>query len=254
MNAMAVSLLIRSGRSTVGESLERSLAAAGLGVVVVPSVYDAVVEGARARDVRLLAVGVDYFGQQDFRLFPLARREWPQTCVVAYHAPGFEHKGRLAELVGADRVLSSEDDVRRFVESLAPPVQPADAKRTEPSAVAEPPPIAEPPAVKVSAPAPLPAPPSPEATSPAPPRPPAASVPLISLKMPPAPPIRSDSPLESIHEPLETTRSAPPPQDPAMPLLEELLEDEELLESDVVGTVELTDEELRLLLGEEDEA
>jgi hypothetical protein len=39
--------------------------------------------------------------------------------LVAYHSPGFEHKGELAELLGADAVVADAHDLSHLLESLA---------------------------------------------------------------------------------------------------------------------------------------
>jgi len=125
----AVSLVVKPA-GPAGELLVQGLRAAGLRVAVVPTVFDAVAEAQRAGDaLAYLIVGVDYFGPGEFRLFPLVRREWPGATLVACHSPGFEYKGRVAELVGADVVVCGMEEISRFIESLAP-AQAAAAPRT----------------------------------------------------------------------------------------------------------------------------
>ena len=123
----ADSLILRQQNSLLSNLLEQGLMAAGMRVVQVSTAYDVVVEAERASTpFRHVILGVDYFGREEFRLLPLIRREWPSTVVAAYHSPGFEHKGLLSELMGADVVLSGPDDVARFLETLAPsPKEPA---------------------------------------------------------------------------------------------------------------------------------
>ena len=117
--ATTMAVLVQPSASTVGEAVRLALEAAGLQSIVVPTVFDAVVEIERAAGaVRYLAASVDYFGPQEFRLLPLVRREWPETILIASHSPGFNYKGRLAELVGADVILGSLDDVSRFAAGL----------------------------------------------------------------------------------------------------------------------------------------
>ena len=116
-----VVLFVKAGRSALAEMLHQSLLAAGLPMMVVPTAYDVVAEAQRrGGGVRWLVVGVDYFGPNEYRLLPLVKREWPETVIVAYHSPGFEHKGRLAELVGADVMLSSPEGAAHFMDALAP--------------------------------------------------------------------------------------------------------------------------------------
>lgn len=129
----AICVLVKSSASAMVEALDQGLRAAGRRVIVVPTAYDAIAVAEKLRGVvRHLIVGVDFFGPQEFRLFPLARREWPHMSLVAYVSRGFEYKGHLADLVGADLVLASLDDVARFVESLATTGRPAPAMAPAP--------------------------------------------------------------------------------------------------------------------------
>ncbi len=117
----SASLMIKQPGSYAAEALHRGLRAAGHRVVVTPTVYDAVVEAARApAPFRYLLAGVDFFGRNEFGLIPLVRREWPETVIVAYHSPGFEHKARVAELLGAHVILATPEEAAAFVESVAP--------------------------------------------------------------------------------------------------------------------------------------
>jgi hypothetical protein len=274
--------------SAMGEALHRGLLAAGMRVAVVPTVFDAVVEaeriaGPRVRTtsgtsggLRHLIVGIDYFGQQEFRLFPLVRREWPETLLVAYHSPGLDYKGRLAELLGADAVLATLEDVARFAEGLASSGTaevPASAKAT---AGGPPAPLAPEPAPSVSA----------------------SSVPGMRVPLaacPPVPPEQHTGGQAASGTPVRTDTCAPDIQPPAaaapankpgvaapaksaaeaLAALAAVIAEssptgpyvtsvagqppgapgDNFLEGgEVVGTIELTEEELRLLLGEEDEA
>jgi len=120
MNA-AISCVVRPSTSAAGEAVRQGLRAAGMKVATFATVYDFVAEAARLGGrLRHLILGVDFFGRDDFRVIPLVRREWPETMIVAYHSPGFEHKGQIADLVGADLVLRSPEDIARFLEMLAP--------------------------------------------------------------------------------------------------------------------------------------
>jgi hypothetical protein len=120
-----ISLILRPP-GPAGEVLEHALRAAGLCVRVAPTVVDVVTEAQRAQGGLLhLFVGVDHWGPAEFRLLPLVRREWPATTIVAYCSPGFAYKGRVAEMVGADAVLSSIGEMMRFVEGLASSAEPA---------------------------------------------------------------------------------------------------------------------------------
>ena len=114
-------LLLRHADSLLADELERGLWAAGVRVTAVPSVYDAVVEGERAGAAfDYLILGVDRFGKDEFALVPFARREWPHTAIAAYHSPGFRYKASLAELMGADHILADADDIQGFLEGLSP--------------------------------------------------------------------------------------------------------------------------------------
>ena len=117
----SASLMIRQPGSYAAEALHRGLRAAGHRVVVVPTAYDAVVEAARApAPFRYLLAGIDFFGRNEFGLIPLVRREWPETVIVAYQSPGFEHKARVAELLGAHIILATPEETAAFIEGLAP--------------------------------------------------------------------------------------------------------------------------------------
>jgi hypothetical protein len=322
---VAACLLVKPAGSEMGECVHRGLLAAGLKALVVPTVYDAVVEadrlmrgrsgGASAGGLRHLIVGVDCFGQQELRLFPLVRREWPQTVIVAYHSSGFEYKGRLAELMGADVLLGSEEDVAHFAESLVTPASlPAAAEPTAETPAPAPPAVQAAPVpvvaeeslvpspVAQTPPAPMPTAP---AIAPATPSLPmmtdgavavvaasAAAAAPVAMASPPAPPtgpaappktegdlaafppaaksgaaalaalaaVVSKRPLTGPYMPASpanggTAPAAQPQAQPANPPEETNLTEEVLpKDGQVIGTIELTEEELRLLLGEEEEA
>ena len=252
----AASLLVQSAAGPMVEALRRGLLAAGFPVTIVSSVFDAVVEAARAADpIRHFVVGVDLFGEQEFRLFPLVRREWPGALIVAYHSAGFEHKGRLAEVIGADVVLGTFEAVAQFVESLAPSV-----------AATTPHPIPLPQkdggeGVSASSAAQ-----TPSAEPVIEPMPPEAAA-LLAQAPAEKPAVAAGSP-KSGAEALKAlaavvTESAPTGQyvaaaGPAAassqgPQASQPPADT-LADGEVVGTVELTEEELRLLLGEEEGA
>ena len=248
--AGGISLILRPA-GPAGEVLEHALRAIGLSVRVAPTVFDIVTEAQRAQGgLQHLFVGVDHWGPAEFRLLPLVRREWPATIVVAYCSPGFAYKGRVAELVGADAVLGNIDEVMQFVESLAAPVEP------EP----------------VSEPAPQPqVPPSPaeakaQAGAPAETSPPVAAAAPSAAAKPAAEPAVAAPPAAAA--PPEPPPPAPdatkPPASPvqSIPLLRPQYAESEAddaaggddFDGEVIGTIELTDEELRLLLGEDEEA
>lgn len=254
-------LLVRQTGSDLAHALERGLRAAGLPLTVLANPYDAVTEAARGdAPVGYLVVGVDFFDAEAFRLLPLFRREWPDTTLVAYHSPGFEHKGRIARLVGADVVVSRPAELLDLLGTLSrearPPVPsrpPVDRQAAAPAAVprpeadreaevpaaapraAERPPPAEPAEPPAEAPPPEPVAPAPERAAPAPEPSPAAEEPAA-----PAP------------EPAGEDTTPPGPA-PTAEDTERLDEDEELTGGRVIGTIELTDEELRVLLGEDDD-
>lgn len=135
------SLLVKQRGSARAELIDQSLRAAGARVTAVDNPYEAIAEAARAQTAfRYIVLGVDYFGRDEFHIFPLLRRQWPETTLVVYHSPGFRYKGELAELVGADLVLADSDDVSRFLESFsarparpeAPPVETTAPEREAP--------------------------------------------------------------------------------------------------------------------------
>ena len=288
--AARTSLLVQQADSATGEALLRGLRAAGIRVLAVSTVWDAVVEMERAGGARYLLVGIDYFGRDEFRLLPLVRREWPPTVIIAYLSPGFEHLGRIAELVGADVILASVEEASAFVNSLAPG-PPPEAQEAAPLPDRTPEPVAaEPPAAPVAAAAPV---------IEVPPRPsevhaaavngqtPLAAEPLKASETAEAPPYRSPI-LEALARaaaptppPAPKASEAPPRRSPVLdalaaavartsspaprsnaqapprqvqPPAPPLPQDEEALdEGQVIGTTEVTEEELRLLLGEDEE-
>jgi outer membrane biosynthesis protein TonB len=294
------SFFVQQAGSAAGEALLNGLRAAGFRVVTVRTVWDVVVEIERAGGARFLVSGVNSFGRDEFRLFPLVRREWPETVIVAYLNPGFEHLGHIAELVGADVVLASLSDVSAFINSLAPGPPPAPAapdKAPEPAAakpspapadaslVAPPPaPAAPDKAPEPAAAEPFPAPASASPVAPPPPRPsdspaapeaeevPPCRSPILealartAAKTPPpapkaaGPPARQPSALEALAAavaqaspaaPKTNLRARPVQGRPANtpPAGEQTIGVE-----DGIGTIEVTEEELRILLGEDEGA
>jgi hypothetical protein len=275
------SFFVQQAGSAAGEALLNGLRAAGFRVVTVRTVWDVVVEIERAGGARFLVSGIDSFGRDEFRLFPLVRREWPETVIVAYLNPGFEHLGHIAELVGADVVLASLRDISAFINSLAPgPPQevPKPAPAAPPPAPAAPDKAPEPAAAK-----PFPAPANASPVVPPPPRPsepPAApeaeeAVPYRSpilealaqtaAKTPPPapktaePPARRASALDALAAVVAefspaarksnlrtpSVQGQPPDTPPAA---------EEVVDGGNAGTIEVTEEELRILLGEDEGA
>jgi hypothetical protein len=202
-----VSLIMKpDGRA--GEALDHALRAAGFCVRVAPTVFDIVTEAQRAGGaLRHIFVGVDHWGPSEFRLLPLVRREWPATTIVACYSPGFEYKGRVAELVGADAVLSGTDAMVQFVESLAASAEPATPYAPEPP---EPPPDARAEAPRPVEAPPIAAAPASPASDFAAPEPPAAEA-SAAEPPPPAPDVARPpaSPLQSIPR---IQRQAPAPQ------------------------------------------
>ena len=261
----SVSVLVKQAGSAVAEALHQGLCDTGVKVIAVPTAYDVVVEAERAAGaVEYVLVGVDHFGPGEFRLIPLVRREWPETFLVAYHSPGFEHKGRIAELVGADTVVSTADDVSRFLAPLASrngaqPAVPAPAPPAPPHAAPPAAPLRRLPSPAAAPTSPPPAPAAkPEPTEPAsdtaPPGP-AGGPQATSAAAPPTPPL-----VESYLASVRKAEKAPEPQHEPHPEtqqpaddVENLDGDEELTGAKILGTIELTDDELRTLLGEENE-
>ena len=241
--AAPVTLLVKSSPCAAADILHCGLRAAGLRVIRVATAYDAVIEAQRAGDALAhLVLGVDPFGRDEFRLIPLVRREWPQADIIVYHSSGFEYKGRIAELVGADLVLSTPAAVESFIESLAAPgpttVPPA------PSTPAAPEPAAPAHAEAAAAPAPSPA-PAPVVAAESPP----ASAPIPAETQSPAVSREIDLAIALAARSAKTApqsprRKPPPPHTPPEDPLEG---------SKIIGTIALTEEEeLRLLLGEDE--
>ena len=261
----SVSLLVKQTGSAAAEALHQGLRAAGLRVIVVPTAYDAAAEADRVADIiRYLIVGVDYFGPGEFRLMPLVRREWPEILIVAYHSPGFEYKGRVAELVGADVILATPEDVLRFVESLVPSVAPPSGNRAPVPPRPPLPPLVRPtprrPEPRVEVP---PSPPHVSVPEPAPTDAASAETAAASVRQPPAAPAAAPSPPTQVRQYLATTSNQEAaPETEAQPQTEaqepadgidNLDGDEELTQGNVLGTIELTAEELGILLGEDEE-
>lgn len=280
MNRSAsVSFLVKQPGSSAADALGHGLRARGVPLIVMDSAFDAVSRATRSAEaIDYLFVGVDYFGPDQFRLIPLVRREWPKTRIVAYYSEGFAHKGRIARLVGADVLLAMPGGVASFLETL-PDTSPLAAMEDAPPAPeashrAEPPPTVRPPKApvrRVRRPVPRKAKarthgkkhtagePPPKAAPP--PTDDSALSPPVDPKqeaVEPAPPPEPEPPAKrkpakkqersSGHKP--PAKSAAQPQD----TVENLDGDEELEHGRVLGTVELTDEELRVLLGEDDDA
>jgi hypothetical protein len=238
-------LLLKSGGCPAAETLHRSLRAAGLPVAVLASAYD--VPAAmlqRGPAVDRLVLGVDAFGREEFAVIPMVRREWPHVSIVAYVSAGFEYKGRIAELVGAQTVLASPAQVAAYVDAVADgPALPREA--------APPPPIVR---ADDAAPAGLFCAAPPEAS------------PLnVTAAAPDAPHSHDDAPAPDAEAPLPGPFAPPPARerspasaaadwDAADAQADEFADESELVDAEVIGTVELTEQELRMLLGEDDEA
>ena len=254
VNATAsTALLIKQQGSATGEVLDRGLRAAGHRLVAVTTAYDGVVEAGRApRPFGHLLVGIDFYGRNEFGLLPLVRREWPETVIVAYHSPGFGHKARIAELLGAHIILATPDQVSTFLEGLAAGAM----------ASAGPGPFfaATQASRQLGAEPESPAPPA------AMPREAAAEDGVRPLVLaddtpPPAPRLQDVAGREEPPEPVQPVHGRAPeedkeeawrkPPDAHEPM--PVNDDDPLAKGRVIGTVELTEEELRLLLGEDEE-
>jgi hypothetical protein len=204
-------ILVKQRGSAMADLLEQSLGAAGVRIMAVETAYEAIVEAERsAAPYRYIILGVDHFGREEFRLIPVVRREWPQATLVAYHSPGFEYKGALADLVGADLVLAGLDGISVLLEDLgqkSPPAAPVPEPEAEASTPGD-----------ERSESPGPPPPAPHKVAPAPGQ---ALTPGDE---------RSESPGQRSESPGRESPGQPPP-----------------------ARVELSAEELRLLLAEEDE-
>jgi hypothetical protein len=224
-------LLVKEPGSALAEVIEQSLGAAGVRVTSVATPYEALVEVERAEHatakptggagvaigdrlsppgeagpLRIVILGVDHFGREEFRLLPLVRRQWPDLTLVAYHSPGFEYKGRLAELVGADFAIGNLDGVSCLLEGLPPAAARGEARPVPPAAEAKKTPG------------------------------------VVSPKGPEGAPQKRH--LESFSHRADTAGPVPPPAPAAQPPSPRQAPDRE----------DLTEEELRLLLSEEDQA
>lgn len=239
-----VSLILRP-EGPAGEALDQALRAAGFCVQTVSTVFDIVAEAQRAGEsLRHIFVDVDYWGPGEFRLLPLVRREWPGTTIVACYSEGFAYKGRVAEMVGADAVLSGVEALLQFVESLTPPAESAAPPEPPPAPVArvyvrphrDAPPAA---AAPVAEPADLPPSPAPEAGRPS--ASPLQSIPFMQAQAPLAATASSAGQAATAQSQFTDSEVA------------DAVDDGEGVDGEVIGTIELTDEELRLLLGEDDE-
>ncbi|MDP6380398.1 MAG: hypothetical protein QF662_03540 [Phycisphaerae bacterium] len=82
----------------------------GARITRVGSLYEAVAKLLCAdKPFDALFVGVDFFGKEEFRLFPLLKKRWPALTAVTYASGGFRHKCSLADILGADaRCLSAK--------------------------------------------------------------------------------------------------------------------------------------------------
>jgi hypothetical protein len=243
-------LLVKQAGSEMAHALERGLRATGLPLTVLANPYDAVTEAATGdAPVEYLVVGVDFFDAEAFRLIPLFRREWPDTTVVAYHSPGFEHKGRIAQLVGADVVVSRPAQLLDLLATLSRQTPPTAAPRPAAARAGDAPapsaaPSQTPSRDAAAEPPPAPRPPEPS-RAPEPAEAPRATV--------PPPPVEERGPREHSPTPAEAKQTEPASPAPALDETENLDHDEELSQGRVIGTIELTDEELRILLGEDED-
>lgn len=247
--APTTALLVRQPGSSLADVLEKSLGAAGVRTTVVATPYEAILEADRSpHGYRFLILGVDHFGRDQYRLVPMARREWPDTTVVAYHSPGFGYKGRLAELVGADMVLTGLDGVSSLLEGLAPPEAGPRSEPVQPGPAAREPAAPEPPAPE----SPAPEPPAPESPAPEPPATktaaPESAADTSSVAQRAEEDAASDTP--SPKKARQTRQAEPAPEEPPEPAeqAEPAATDQASLPS-----VELSDEELRLLLAEDED-
>lgn len=248
-------LLLNQEGSPLAEMLLRSLRAAGIGAIVVDNVYDVVIEAERADGgFDAIVLGVDHFGSDELRLVPLARRRWPDTIIAAYHSDGFGYKGRLAEMVGADRVLSGLDGISDLLEELLP-TGGSTAVTVAPDPFDE---VEEPEPDRQSVPAPPPEPDTnsetadesaPRAESPAEAEEAEDSGPAEATSESPGPDVAAKGivaqpgeglPAETPTEPQRSTPSEDP--DPS-----------DTPDADEPVQIELTEEELKLLLAEDDE-
>ncbi len=237
--APTTALLVRQPGSSLADVLEKSLGAAGVRTTVVATPYEAILEADRSpHGYRFLILGVDHFGRDQYRLVPMARREWPDTTVVAYHSPGFGYKGRLAELVGADMILTGLDGVSSLLEGLAPHEPGPRSERVQPGPAAREPAAPEPPA---SAP-PEPEPPATETAASD-----SAADPSSVAQRAEADAASDTRPPKKARKTRQAEPAAEEPPEPAEQV-EPAATDQTSLPS-----VELTDEELRLLLAEDED-
>ncbi|MBN2582122.1 MAG: hypothetical protein JXL80_03575 [Planctomycetes bacterium] len=91
----------------------------GCAVTRTEDVYHAVVTLARDHARFAVAiVAVDFLNRDELRLFPMAKRRWPALRLVAVSRPAFAYKASIAELAGADLVITDIEAVAPLVETL----------------------------------------------------------------------------------------------------------------------------------------
>ena len=266
----AASLLVRQEGSPLAEAAHQALLAAGCRVAVAATTYDAVAEADRlGPTLAHVFVGVDFLSLDDLRFIPLVRREWPHAKVIAYHGPAYAHKGRLAEILGADVVANTWEQMTQIVTGLtqsaantpapASPPAPAAAQAVPVAIPVTPSPAAmlaealRPAASAASAEAPMSAHLSHDTAAAIA----AAALALRQMRTAPAavsppaasPAVRTPAPVAA--HAAASARSGATAADPLRDLVED---DEDLADSQILGTIELTEEELRLLLGEGEES
>ncbi len=245
-------LLLRHPGSAFADVLAQSLGAAGVRVTSVTRPYDVLIAAERAPGpYRYVILGLDGFSRDEFRLLPILQREWPDSRRVVYHSAGFEYKARLAEFLGADLVLEGLDGISALLEAL-------DAETTEPLPDLQLPPPRHPPEAR-------PARAGRSRTAPS--RPPHTEPPTPEEAEPPTPEEAepADRSASGVAEPPIPAAGLHLEDAMASPLEPEMVAagDDDgdgggdglafAFDDDEIPEIELTDEELRILLAEEDE-
>jgi len=163
-----------------------------------------------------VVVAVDFLNRDEFRLLPMAKRRWPHVPLVAVSRPAFAYKAAVADLAGADLVMTDADADDLLLERLG--LGSGKARRLDAADELAPPaatsPAMPPKATAASLPAAVPHAVSPVAESPAPsvPHDAAPVQPTAPAARPAAAPGRLDSELPPV-----PPRRKPPVPAPALP-------------------------------------
>jgi hypothetical protein len=103
----------------VCDPLTDKLGKLGCSITRINDVYAATVLLACNHD-RFVAVmvAVDFLNRDEFRFLPMAKRRWPHGLLVAVSRPAFAYKAAVADLAGADMVITDADADEVLLERL----------------------------------------------------------------------------------------------------------------------------------------